>query len=160
MSPTNAQDQRLAILDYHPVHQVWFEKLNREWIEKYFVMEPPDFEILQNPGEQILDKGGSIFMAAWDGQIAGTVALKYVAPRVLELTKMAVSENFQGKKIGLALARAAIAHARNSKAEKIVLYSNTMLAPAIALYNKLGFREIPVDGPYQRTNIKMELILA
>lgn len=35
-----------------------------------------------------------------------------------------------------------------------------MLLPAIALYRKLNFREIPVDGPYKRTNIKMELIIS
>lgn len=73
---------------------------------------------------------------------------------------MAVNENFRGKKIGRALAEAAIERARNSGARKIILYSNTLLEPAIALYTKLGFHEIPVDGPYKRTNIKMELELA
>ncbi len=149
-----------AIVDYQPEHQFWFEKLNREWIEKYFAMETPDFEILQNPQEHILSKGGSIFMATCDGKIAGTVALKHAGPRIYELTKMAVSPEFQGRKLGRALAEAAIARARSSGASKIVLYSNKMLVPAIALYIKLGFREIPVDGPYKRTNIKMELVLA
>ncbi len=99
-------------------------------------------------------------MATCDGTIAGTVALKHVGPRIYELTKMAVSPEFQGRKLGRALAEAAITRAQSSGAAKIVLYSNTMLAPAIALYGKLGFREIPVDGPYKRTNIKMELVLA
>ena len=147
----------LAILDYQPEHQPWFETLNRQWIEKYFSMEPPDFQILQNPEESIIKKGGSIFMASYRGEIAGTVALKLVTPGIFELTKMAVNEKYQGKKIGLALAEAAISRAKNSGGKKIILYSNTMLLPAIALYNKLGFREIPVDGPYKRTNIKMEL---
>ena len=148
------------ILDYKPEHQTWFEKLNREWIEKYFSMEPLDFAILQNPEEHIIKKGGSIFMATCEGEMAGTVALKLVSPGVCELTKMAVNEKFQGKKIGRALAEAAIARAKDSGAEKVILYSNTMLHPAMALYYKLGFREIPVDGPYKRTNIKMELTLA
>lgn len=151
---------QLEIIDYREEHQPWFEKLNREWIEKYFSMEPPDYEILQNPSEYILKKGGSIFMASLGGSIAGTVALKYLTGTVYELTKMAVNEKFQGKKIGRALAEAAIARAKSSGAEKIILYSNTMLEPAIALYKNLGFREIPVDGPYKRTNIKMELIVA
>jgi len=150
-------DTSLAILDYQPEHQPWFETLNRQWIEKYFSMEPPDFQILQNPEESIIKKGGSIFMASYLGEIAGTVALKLVTPGIFELTKMAVNEKYQGKKIGLALAEAAISRAKKSGGKKIILYSNTMLLPAIALYNKLGFREIPVDGPYKRTNIKMEL---
>ena len=88
-------------------------------------------------------------MAIFGGSVVGTVALKSHAGGVFELTKMAVSNKFQGKKIGRALAEAAIARARSSGAKKIILYSNTMLEPAIALYRSLGFREIPVDGPYK-----------
>src|SRR5687768_5315247 len=123
-------------------------------------MEPPDYEILQNPGEHILKKGGNIFMASYNGSIVGTVALKPVAEQTFELTKMAVNEAFQGKKIGRALAETAIAWAKHSGAKKIVLYSNTMLGSAMALYTKLGFKEIPVDGPYKRTNIKMEFVIS
>lgn len=152
-------DTAIEILDYEPSHQPWFEKFNRQWIEKYFSMEPLDFEILQHPEEHIIRKGGSIFLASWKGEMAGTVALKFITTREYELTKMAVDEKFQGKKIGQALADAAIGRAREKGARKVFLYSNTILGPAISLYTKLGFREIPVDGPYKRTNIKMELIL-
>lgn len=148
------------ILAYEPVHQPWFEKLNRQWIEKYFAMEPLDHQILQDPDEHIIKKGGSIFMASFQNEIVGTVALKLVTPGVYELTKMAVDEKFQGKRIGRSLAEAAINSVKDSRGKKIILYSNTMLLPAVALYYKLGFREIPVDGPYKRTNIKMELIIS
>ena len=149
----------LEILSYESTHQPWFEKLNRAWIEKYFFMEPLDYEILQHPEVHLIGKGGCIFMASFQEQLVGTVALKPVAKGVYELTKMAVDENFQGLKIGRALAEAAIAHAKGLGADKIILYSNTRLRPAMALYTKLGFKEIPVDGPYKRTDIKMELIL-
>jgi hypothetical protein len=33
------------------------------------------------------------------------------------------------------------------------------LETAITMYRKLGFVEIPVDGIYKRSNIKMELLL-
>src|SRR5688500_5909808 len=137
----------IKILDYKPEYQPWFEKLNRQWIEKYFWMEPLDFEILQNPNEHIINKGGFIFMALYGKQVAGTVALKLISPGVYELTKMAVDEKFQGKKIGRALADAAISAAKENRAQKIVLYSNTSLRPAISLYEKTGFTEVPVDGP-------------
>lgn len=149
----------ITILDYQPEHQPWFEKLNREWIEKHFWMEPVDFDVLQKPEVHILAKGGSILMAQVEKEIAGTVALKWVEAGTYEFTKMAVDEKFRGRKVGLALAEAAIARARKARASRIILYSNTVLAPAIKLYEKLGFREIPVDGPYKRSNIKMELAL-
>jgi GNAT superfamily N-acetyltransferase len=149
----------VEILTYRSDHQPWFEKLNRDWIEKYFWMEPLDVQVLAHPDEHIVKKGGTILMAAYNKEMAGTVALKFVEPGVYEFTKMAVEEKFRGKKIGLALANAAIEKARHLGAVKIILYSNTLLEPAIALYRKIGFTEIPVDGPYKRSNIKMELKL-
>jgi GNAT superfamily N-acetyltransferase len=150
----------VEILEYESAHQEWFEKLNRAWIEKYFFMEPLDFEILQDPDTHLIRKGGRIFMASFNDEMVGTVGLKHLGSGVFELTKMAVDERFQGKKIGRALAEAAIEGAKQSGAKKIILYSNTKLQPAMALYYKLGFKEIPLDGPYKRTDIKMELNLS
>ena len=147
----------LEIVQYESTHQPWFEKLNRQWIEHYFWIEPIDVEVLQHPDKTIIDKGGAILMATIDGEIAGTVALKFVEPGVYEFTKMAVAEKSRGQKIGKALGEAAVEKANKLGARKIILYSNTILIPAIELYRKLGFFEVPVDGPYKRSNIKMEL---
>lgn len=152
-------DSVLEITEYKSDHQPWFERFNRDWIEAFFWMEPIDFEVLQHPEEHIIKKGGAILMATVNKEMAGTVALKFVEPGIFEFTKMAVDEKFRGLKVGEALALQAIDKARAVGARKIILYSNTVLAPAIALYRKLGFREIPLDGPYQRSNIKMELEL-
>ena len=73
---------------------------------------------------------------------------------------MAVAESFQGKNIGNRLMEFAIAKATELKAAKIILYSNTKLIPAIHLYRKYGFVEVPViSSGYKRCNIKMELII-
>ncbi|HEY3405758.1 MAG TPA: GNAT family N-acetyltransferase [Ohtaekwangia sp.] len=149
----------IEILDFQQHHQPWFEKFNRAWIEKYFWMEPIDVQVLQYPDEHILKKGGKILMASYLGEIAGTVALKYAEPGVYEFTKMAVDEKLRGQKIGWTLSEAAIQQARNLGAYKIILYSSTLLKNAIAMYRKLGFKEVPVDGPYKRSDIKMELML-
>ena len=149
----------LTIHEYKPEFQPWFEKFNRDWIEKYFWMEPIDVAVLQHPDEHILNKGGAILMASCDKQMAGTVALKYVEPGVFEFTKMAVDEKFRGQHIGLLLSEAAIIKAREMGAIKIILYSNTLLAPAISLYRRLGFKEVPLDAVYKRSDIKMELVL-
>jgi ribosomal protein S18 acetylase RimI-like enzyme len=149
----------VEIIDYKAEFQPWFEKFNRDWIEKYFWMEPVDTLVLQHPEDHIIKKGGHILMAKVDREVAGTVALKFAAPGVYEFTKMAVDEKFRGMKVGEMLAKAAIAKARVLNANKIVLYSSTKLKPALALYTKLGFTEIPVDGPYKRSDIKLELPL-
>ena len=46
------------------------------------------------------------------------------------------------------------------RAAKLILYSNTQLKPAIHLYKKYGFIEVPLNSSeYQRSNIKMEINL-
>ena len=149
----------LEMIEYKPDHQPWFEKFNRQWIEEYFWMEPIDFDVLKHPDEYIISKGGKIIVATYNGEIAGTVALKYVDPLTYEFTKMAVDSKFRGLKVGQALGEEAIAQAKRLGATKIILYSHTVLVPAVTLYKKLGFVEVPVDGPYKRSNIKMELKL-
>lgn len=149
----------LEIIDYQPEHQPWFEQLNRSWIERYFWMEPIDFEVLQKPEIHILRNKGKIFMARYQNTIVGTVALKFVEKGLYEFTKMAVDDKYQGLKIGRALAEAAIENAKQENAEAIILYSNTALKNAIELYRKLGFVEVPLDGPYERSDIKMKLII-
>lgn len=149
----------IQITDYRPEDQPWFENLNREWIEKYFRMEPVDLQILTQPEENIINTGGAILMARHQGSVLGTVGLRFVEPGVYEFTKMSVAPAYRGSGIGKALSDAAIARARALGARKIVLYSNRKLEPAISLYRKLGFVEVPVDGPYVRSDIKMELAL-
>lgn len=154
-----APDNTVTIVEYEPAHQPWFENLNRAWIEKFFWMEPLDFDILQHPDEHIIKPGGTILVAKYGDEIAGVVALKYVKPGIYEFTKMAVAEVHRGRKIGQLLAEAAIEKARSLGAYKIILYSSTKLPPALALYRKLGFVDVPVDGPYKRSDVKMELPL-
>jgi N-acetylglutamate synthase-like GNAT family acetyltransferase len=153
------QVKQLEIVDYKPEHQPWFERFNREWIEKYFWMEPIDVMVLEHPDEHIINKGGHILMAYWNKQVAGTAALKFVDKETYEFTKMAVDIKFRGLKIGWALTETSIQKARGLGAKRIILYSSTLLAPAISLYRKIGFKEVPVDPIYKRSDIKMELTL-
>lgn len=141
------------------MHQVCFESLNRAWIEEYFEMEELDIQVLSDPVTHILAPGGKILMAYLGGVVAGTVALRPAGDNTWEFTKMAVAESFRGQRIGQALAEAAIEEARKLRAERIILYSNSILKPALALYQKLRFRHQPLDNTYRRSDVKMELAL-
>lgn len=147
----------LQIFDYQPEWQSDFERLNRAWIEQYFTMEPRDVETLTEPEKYIIDPGGVILFAAYNDQIAGTVALKRVDDATFELTKMAVDEGFRRKGIGKAIAVAALEKAKELGAHRVILYSETTLGGAINLYRQLGFQEIELESDtYRRANIKME----
>lgn len=137
-----------------------FRTLNEEWLKKYFSVEQKDIELLSDPRKSIINKGGRIFFAERDGYIIGTVALIPLYGGGFELGKMAVTEKAQGLGVGALLMDACIAAAKQAGVKKLVLYSNTKLLPAIHLYRKFGFIEVPItESGYVRTNIKMELLL-
>ncbi|GAC1587667.1 MAG: hypothetical protein NVS3B25_03800 [Hymenobacter sp.] len=150
----------LTILDYEPVHQPAFRALNHEWIAQYFAIEPLDNLMLDDPEGYILGPGGHIFMARSGRELVGTCALIKEHDGVYELAKMAVSPRAQGRGIGWALGQAILGKARALGARRVELLSNSRLTPALALYEKLGFRHVPVPPtPYQRTDVKMVLDL-
>ncbi|MES2371382.1 MAG: GNAT family N-acetyltransferase [Bacteroidota bacterium] len=147
---------RICIVDYQPVHQPYFEKFNRKWIEADFTMEPVDEFVLTNPDEAILKEGGAILMALYEGEVAGTVGLRKVNDTVYEFTKMAVDSNFRRRGIAEAISYASFEKAKELGAEKVILYSNTKNAGAIKLYEKIGFVHLqPETGVYVRANVKM-----
>jgi ribosomal protein S18 acetylase RimI-like enzyme len=148
----------INIIDYRPGHQPYFEKFNRDWIEKYFVMELGDEFVLTDPEEALLKPGGAILMAEYDGEMAGTVALRKVDEKTFEFTKMAVDSNFQRRGIAEALSYASFEKAKELGATTVILYSNSMLTPARHLYEKLGFKHVPVGNTgYKRSDVKMEI---
>ena len=151
----------VRILPFEPKYAAAFQALNLRWLEAYFYVEDKDRELLEECEANIIDKGGFIFLAEYEGHIAGCFALIRLADGVYELGKMAVDPNYQGLKIGQQLMQYAINLGRSENWEKIILYSHTKLESAIYIYRKSGFREIEMEPhtPYARSNIKMELEL-
>jgi GNAT superfamily N-acetyltransferase len=148
----------ITIVGFHPKYADDYKKLNLAWIEKYFKVEVHDIEQLNDPTSYIIDKGGYILFAKYEGTVVGTCALIKTGDAEFELAKMAVSEEVRGKQIGKQLGLAVIEKARSVGAKRIWLESNRILTTALNLYNKLGFVEIPIsDTPYARADIKMEL---
>jgi len=52
-----------------------FRTLNEEWIVRFFSLEEKDRELLGDPENKILRRGGHIFMASHQGENVGCVAL-------------------------------------------------------------------------------------
>lgn len=77
-----------------------------------------------------------------------------------ELAKLAVTEQYQGLKIGSMLIERCIETAKKNEAKKIILYTNHVLTAAIYLYNRYGFKEISQDvKKYMEADMKLELYL-
>jgi N-acetylglutamate synthase-like GNAT family acetyltransferase/DNA-binding MarR family transcriptional regulator len=150
----------IEILDYTPQYQQYFTDINVEWIEKYFKVEPMDEAMLNQAQEYILDKGGRIYFARYEGEIVGTVALKKMSDDEYELSKMGVRPNAQGKQIGKKLVLHAIEEARKLGAKQLFLETNSVLTPAIELYKKCGFHKVSLGpSPYERADVQMIMTL-
>jgi len=156
-------NENIEIIDFRPSLKIFFKIINYEWLEKYFKVEEKDEEMLSNPENYILDKGGFILFAISNGAVCGTVALIKHSNNVYELAKMAVLKKFRGKRIGERLALSAIKRAKENGAEKIILETNINLKAAVCLYEKLGFRkyydEECKQSEYERETFRMELEL-
>lgn len=152
----------ITIEPFKPEYRDAFRDLNLEWIRTYFKVEPKDLEQTNSP-EACIREGGHILFAVEDGEVLGTCALYKIHGDVpegendLELAKMAVRPDARGRGFGDLLMLSAEKWARVAGANRIMILSNTVLEPAIALYIKHGY-QIKNLGPhkdYERCNIEM-----
>jgi len=130
---------QINIMDYQPELKENFAKLNFEWLEEYFEVEEEDRKILLHPEIEIIQTGGHIFFARFYQQIVGTVAILKKDDLTCELTKMAVTKDFQGNQIGTKLLKTALSYARKKKYTKMILCTSPVLKKAIHLYKTYGF---------------------
>ncbi len=150
----------LEIVPFSPELKPFFESINKAWVSRYFSLEPFDIDQLEHPEATILAKGGAVLFAKMGDETVGTVGLLPLDEETCEMIKMGVEPAAQGHGVGLALGNALIEHARSLGFRKMVLYSNTILAAALRLYEKIGFQEVALEcGSYGRCNIKMEIKL-
>lgn len=145
------------IVDYDRRFGDAFKRLNCEWLEKYFRVEPIDHTVLSDPERTIIEPGGAILYAVKDDTAIGTVALKYHGNGGYELTKMAVTDGHQGKGLGRLLMCAALARFEALGGKSLFLESHSSLLPALALYESAGFRHEPRPSPsdYERADVYM-----
>jgi putative acetyltransferase len=146
------------VIPYREELRPAFEQLNRDWIETYFVLEDEDREVLADPRGKILAPGGQVFFVLEDGEVRGTCAVLRHSGEEYEIAKMAVAPAARGRGFGDLLMKAAVAFAREAGARRVVIVSNTVLEPAIRLYQKHGFVRVPLDADerYRRANIRLE----
>lgn len=156
------QYDQIRIQHYSAKLKDHFKSLNYEWLTKFFLIEDSDKKTLSNP-EGIIKNGGNIFFAQLDDEIVGTVTIMHHQSHVCELSKMAVTESYQGKQVGKKLLETAINFAKQKQYDKMILFSSTKLEKAVRLYESRGFihssNNENILHNYQRCTIQMELIL-
>jgi len=150
----------VEIIDYSGEYANDFRELNLEWLDKYNLTESHDLEVINHPKETILDGGGHIFLARKGDKIVGTAGIANEGDSIFELVKMTVAPAFRGQGISKMLIEKCLDKAKELKAKKIFLYSNSQLQTALQLYSKYGFHHVEVtDAPFLTADVKMELSL-
>jgi GNAT superfamily N-acetyltransferase len=149
------------VVPFRPDLAHYFGALNREWIERYFVVEEADLIVFNDPFAAIVEPGGQVFFVTVEDEVFGTCAVIRCNSKLYELAKMAVHPVARGRGYGDLLVEIAIEFARAAGAETLMLLSNSRLEPALRLYEKHGFRYVPVSTPhhYSRVDVQMELSL-
>lgn len=157
---------KIKIIDYQEQHASDFKAISMDWFEsdffkQHFTVEEIDLQVISNPSEYILKKRGHIFFAKLDNRIVGTVALISSEGDSFELSKLGVLKEYRGLKISNILIQAAINYSTEQGKKTIWLESIKILKPALTLFQKYGFKEIPLspNSHYDRADIKMELKL-
>lgn len=97
-----------------------------------------DRDISELPGKYA-PPDGRLYLAYWDKQVAGCVALTKLGIGVCELKRLWVKPEFRGKGIGRALAQKLIDDAREIGYYRMMLDTIDTMVEAMTLYESLRF---------------------
>jgi len=109
-----------------------------------------DKELAELPGDYAPPQG-RLLLAEYETQLAGCVALHPLEPRICEMKRLYLRPQFRGKGFGRVLADRIIAEGRQIGYQRIRLDTvEPRMQDAVAMYRKMGFREI---APYRSNPI-------
>ncbi|HLZ40542.1 MAG TPA: GNAT family N-acetyltransferase [Candidatus Sulfotelmatobacter sp.] len=111
-----------------------------------------DKELAGLPGDYA-PPAGRLLLADYNGQLAGCVALHKLEDGICEMKRLYLRPQFRGKGLGRALASRVISEARQIGYGRMRLDTvEPVMKDAVAMYRKIGFREIepycanPISG--------------
>jgi DNA-binding MarR family transcriptional regulator/ribosomal protein S18 acetylase RimI-like enzyme len=155
------EDFDIKIIGGNSEYMESFRSLNEDWLRQYLEVSTYDLQILSDPEEQILKKGGRIYCMHLNGEVVGTYVLQRINSDDWELSKFTIKKSFRGKKLGKKLLQHAIQQASILDASNLLLFTHTNLSRATELYRSFGFSEIKehhgMSDPTGRCSLLMKL---
>jgi len=106
-----------------------------------------DKELAELPGDYA-PPDGRLLLAEYEGKVAGCVALHGLGDNICEMKRLYLRPEFRGKSLGRALAECVIAEARRVGYHRMRLDTvEPWMGDAVAMYRKMGFKQIPPYRP-------------
>lgn len=131
----------------------------QQWLDVDLCFQGFEAELAGLPGAYVPPRGG-LWLARVEGQVAGCIALRPLEAGLCEMKRLWIRPDFRGLGLGRRLAETAIRAARAGGYEAMCLDTLGNMAEAHALYESLGFREIPAyyDNPLEDVRyLRLEL---
>lgn len=151
----------MEVIEYQDKYKSDFIRLNIDWINRYFIPEESDYKVLNNV-EELLHNGSMIYFAIENDNVLATCMAMPLNKDVWEICKLAATGQYTGKGAGSAVFKASMDYAIEHGAKKITMISNRILKPALHIYKKFGFKEVPLNKDYwgfERADIEFEYIV-
>jgi putative acetyltransferase len=120
----------------------------QQWLNVDLCFQGFEAELAGLPGAYAPPRGGA-WIARVDGKVAGCIALRPLEGGLCEMKRLWVRSDFRGLGLGRRLAEVAIRAACEARYQAMCLDTLGQMSEAHALYNSLGFVEIPAyyDNP-------------
>jgi putative acetyltransferase len=110
-----------------------------------------DKELASLPGDYA-PPDGRLLLAEYEVQVAGCVALHKLQPGICEMKRLYLRPQFRGKGLGRILAQRIMTEGRQIGYSRMRLDTvEPVMKDAVAMYRKLGFKEI---APYRANPIE------
>lgn len=149
----------MKIERYKEEYRKDFVRLNTEWLTRFYYIEEFD-QYAMDHVEDLIAQGAMVFFALDDdNQVLATCMAMPLSGSTWEICKLAARNQYTGTGAGSAVLKAAMDYAEEHGAKKEVLISCSGLKPAIHLYKKFGFKEVPYRKEYwksEKADIEME----
>lgn len=117
------------------------------------VLQAQDFEAeLEDIGKKYGQPDGRLYLAYWDGGLAGCIGLRKIDEQFCEMKRLYVRPQYRSQHIGSILVQKIIQDARDIGYGHILLDTLPFLESAIRMYQRIGFYETekynnnPMDG--------------
>ncbi len=99
---------------------------------------------------------GAFFVVATGSEIRGCVGVRRLSDQVAELKRLYLSEKYRGRGLGRDLCTVAIEESKRLGCTVMRLDTTRRATPALGLFQKLGFQEIPRYNDDEFAEIFME----